>query len=97
MSDAWKEAVQDACVVAWNPFYPDDPKKTIDSLLETERDLALDPKVSSPAAKLHARIAELEAALKQIQTIMEPLAGNRSFMQIAGPARQTLNIIKNVL
>jgi hypothetical protein len=46
---------------------------------------------------LNKRLAKLEAALKNIQTIMEPLAGNRKFMQIAGPARQTLNIIKGVL
>jgi DNA-binding transcriptional MocR family regulator len=40
-----------------------------------------------------ARIAELEGALARIWDVVQPLSGNRKFMQIAGPARQVLNII----
>ena len=39
------------------------------------------------------RIRELETKLVRIRNLLAPLAGNRKFMPIAGPARQVLNII----
>jgi hypothetical protein len=52
---------------------------------------------SGRARHPHLRIADLEKALEEIRAIMLRPAGNRRFMQIAGPARQALNIIKAVL
>jgi len=40
---------------------------------------------------------ELRTALMQLRAIMERPASNMRFMQIAGPARQALNIIKLAL
>ena len=41
------------------------------------------------------RVKALEAALKQLKSILEVPASNRVMMQIAGPARRCLNIIKS--
>jgi hypothetical protein len=40
------------------------------------------------------RIKRLEEALTEIESAMKQPASNRRLMQIAGPARQVLNIIK---
>lgn len=63
----WKDAIIDACVVDWilTAEHESDPRKAINDLLGWQYKLALDPAVSEEAAKLHARIAELEAALDQ--------------------------------
>lgn len=41
-----------------------------------------------------AEYLQLRRDLLKIQGILQPLANNRHFMQVAGPARQILNIIK---
>lgn len=41
-----------------------------------------------------AEYLQLRRDLLKIAGICQPLAGNRHFMQVAGPARQILNIIK---
>lgn len=43
------------------------------------------------------RVADLEEALRDIRTIAEIPAGNRKYMQIAGPARQIINRVNRVL
>ena len=40
------------------------------------------------------RIKRLEEALSEIELAMKQPASNHRFMQIAGPARQVINIIK---
>lgn len=44
---------------------------------------------------LEQRVKALEAALEQLKTILTVPASNRVMMQIAGPARRCLNIIKS--
>ena len=44
---------------------------------------------------LERRVKALEAALEQLKTILTVPASNRVMMQIAGPARRCLNIIKS--
>ncbi len=43
------------------------------------------------------RIQELEQALRDIRDIAEIPAGNRKYMQVAGPARQIINRVNRVL
>lgn len=43
-------------------------------------------------AEANERIKRLEAALDQIEEAMKRPASNHRFMQIAGPARQAINI-----
>lgn len=50
--DVWKEAVLDQCAVAHSSFYEDDPKKTLDTLIDWHVQVALDPQVSSAAQAL---------------------------------------------
>jgi hypothetical protein len=38
-----------------------------------------------------------ESVLREIKTILQPLAQNRRFMQLAGPARQCINKINHTL
>ena len=54
----WKEAVLDHCVVAYSAFYEDDPKKTLDVLIDWHVKVALDPQVSSDAQALINKGAE---------------------------------------
>src|SRR5262245_11187658 len=63
-SCTWKDAIIDACVVDWifTKDHETDPRKAVNDLLCWQQRIALDPAVSEDAAKLHARIAELEAA-----------------------------------
>ena len=42
---------------------------------------------------LRRRVSRFEAALNKIKTVMKNPAGNRRFMQIAGPAREVINIV----
>ena len=44
--------------------------------------------------RLKERIKRLEEALSEIELIMKQPASNHRLMQIAGPARQVINIIK---
>ena len=44
--------------------------------------------------QMEAHIKRLEEALTEIESAMKQPASNRRLMQIAGPARQVLNIIK---
>jgi len=62
----WKDAIIDACVVDWifAKAHETDPRKAVNDLLCWQQRIALDPAVSKDAADLHARINELEAALK---------------------------------
>lgn len=48
----WKEAVVDQCMVAHSALYEDDPKKTLDTLIDWHVKVALDPQVSSDAQAL---------------------------------------------
>lgn len=50
---------------------------------------------SDSLERLERRVKALEAALKQLKSILEVPASNRVMMQIAGPARRCLNIIKS--
>ena len=45
--------------------------------------------------RMDRRVKALEAALKQLKAILEVPASNRVMMQIAGPARRCLKIIKS--
>lgn len=54
----WKEAVLDHCTVAYSAFYEDDPKKTLDVLIDWHVKVALDPQVSSDAQALINKGAE---------------------------------------
>ncbi len=87
----------------------DDINATIKSLLEMatiSAQVYTDPKLGlrlgdslllkGPDAAMR-RIAKLESALLKIKSVMQQPAGNRRFMQIAGPARQTINIINDAL
>ena len=60
--NAWKDAVLDAAVCNWTytKEMEDNPQLAMRRLLDWTTQVALDPAVSEPAAKLHARIAELE-------------------------------------
>lgn len=57
--------------------------------------------LSSIKAKDMRRLSDMidrrTEALEEIRKIMLPLAGNRRFMQIAGPARECLNIIRRIV
>ena len=46
------------------------------------------------AEELKQRIKRLEEALSEIELAMKQPASNHRLMQIAGPARQVINIIK---
>lgn len=48
------------------------------------------------SSELVRRVRELESAIAKIKIVMAGPASNRRFMQIAGPARHCLNIIKAV-
>lgn len=48
----WKESVLDQCLIAHTNFYPDDPKKTLQELINWHTELALDSRVSERAAEL---------------------------------------------
>jgi hypothetical protein len=45
--------------------------------------------------RMDRRVRELETALQQLKEILAVPASNRQMMQIAGPARRCLNIIKS--
>ncbi len=45
--------------------------------------------------RMDQRVRELETALQQLKEILAVPASNRQMMQIAGPARRCLNIIKS--
>jgi len=46
---------------------------------------------------LAAQVEKMRTVLKELQTVLQPAANNRRFMQVANPARQSLNIIKDAL
>jgi hypothetical protein len=50
----WKEVIADACCAICTEFYPDDPLKSLSSLIHWQVQTALDPRVSEAAAKLLA-------------------------------------------
>jgi hypothetical protein len=50
---------------------------------------------SDSLERMNRRVRELETALEQIKTILAGPASNRAMMQIAGPARRCLNVIKS--
>ena len=50
--------------------------------------------LATEKAKLEDRIKRLEEALTEIELAMKQPATNHRLMQIAGPARQVINIIK---
>jgi hypothetical protein len=54
----------------------------------------VDAAVSTEILKQQERIKRLEDALTEIESAMKQPASNHRFMQIAGPARQVINIIK---
>lgn len=70
----WQEAVERWFIV-WHQV-PDetDPYQQICKMLAWEHKVALDPTVSPEAAKLHGRIAELEAELAWVREALEPFA-----------------------
>lgn len=49
---AMSDAVEDACVIAWVNFDPDDPRKTLRDLISWNTSIALDAQVSSDAQEL---------------------------------------------
>ncbi len=51
--------------------------------------------IENQKARLDLRVRELETALQQLKEILAVPASNRQMMQIAGPARRCLNIIKS--
>lgn len=61
-SCAWKDAIIDACIVDFilTAEHENDPRRAVNDLLWWQQKIALNPAVSEEAAKLHARIAELE-------------------------------------
>ena len=48
-------------------------------------------------AELGRSLEQAMITLAAIRKIMKPLAANQRFMQIAGPARQVLNLLKDIL
>lgn len=48
----WRSAVEEECAKCGTAFYPDDPKRTLDTLLEWSDSVALDPNLSQRAAAL---------------------------------------------
>ena len=50
--DVWRRAVEDRCTEACIEFYPDDPRRTLENLLQWEARTALDPQVSGSAIEL---------------------------------------------
>ena len=82
-------------------FYPHDSKeKVCDAdfarILERELNAANDMfrKLNIHAINLTDRIKRLEEALTEIELAMKQPASNHRLMQISGPARQVINIIK---
>lgn len=65
----WKEAVLDQCAVVHSAFYEDDPKKTLDTIIDWHVMIALDPLVSSDAAALIAKGAEDMRKLTPMEAI----------------------------
>jgi hypothetical protein len=65
----------------------DDAPNSVDVCANQLREQA---KVMSTAKELET----LKNQIAQIRAIAEPLAANRKYMQLAGPMRQILNIIK---
>lgn len=57
MNNPWKEAVIEQLVSLhiYNPSHDDDPVKAVANLLDYEIEIALDPKVSTPAQKLYTQ------------------------------------------
>lgn len=49
---AMSDAVEDACLIAWINFDPDDPRKTLWDLISWHTSIALDISVSSDAREL---------------------------------------------
>ena len=52
--NVWKEAVLDQCAITHMPLHEDDPKKTIDGVINWYVQVALDPAVSETQAALVA-------------------------------------------
>ena len=50
--------------------------------------------LATEKAKLEERIKRLEEALTEIELAMKQPASNHRLMQVSGPARQVINIIK---
>ena len=50
--------------------------------------------LATEKAKLQDRIKRLEEALTEIELAMKQPASNHRLMQVSGPARQVINIIK---
>lgn len=46
-AERWRESVLDQCMIAHTTFYDDDPKKTLDTLIDWHVKVALDPQVSA--------------------------------------------------
>jgi wobble nucleotide-excising tRNase len=58
------------------------------------KDHSSDTDLEKENANLRKENADLHQIIVKINEIMIPLASNRRFMQIAGPARQCLNLTK---
>lgn len=58
----WRDAIEDACVVGFLPFDPnDDPRQQLANLVSFEIDVALDPQVSKRALDLMGSGAQADA------------------------------------
>lgn len=69
----WQDAIIDACVVDWilTKEHETDPRKAVNDLLAWQQQLALDPAISEPAAKLHTQIAEQTVEIERLRALVD--------------------------
>ena len=70
------------------------PSETAARVLECMKTQWMEDSQSKQIRELQDRIKRLEEALTEIELAMKQPASNHRLMQISGPARQVINIIK---
>jgi hypothetical protein len=70
------------------------PSETAARVLECMKTQWMEDSQSKQIRELQERIKRLEEALTEIELAMKQPASNHRLMQISGPARQVINIIK---
>ena len=70
------------------------PSETAARVLECIKTQWMEDSQSKQIRELQDRIKRLEEALTEIELAMKQPASNHRLMQISGPARQVINIIK---
>ena len=82
------------CPKQWVGFAIELETELQEATFEIERLRKANLQLQESAEQQKQRIKRLEEALTEIELAMKQPASNHRFMQIAGPARQVINIIK---